>query len=175
MIIVISDEADLAENCMKVCITMQTKNIAQQRKVMTVTSSAFKVNGTIPIKYTCRGENINPPLDISDIPSSTSCLAVIIDDKDAPGGTWLHWTVWNIPVTHHIEEDNIPGQQGRNDFRRNTYGGPCPPSGTHRYYFKVYALDEVLDLGEGASLDELESAMADHIVGYGELIGRFSK
>lgn len=174
MIIVISDDGGLMQNCMKVRLIMQTKNITQT-KVMTVTSSAFRTNGSIPAKYTCKGENINPPLDISDIPPNARSLALIIDDPDAPGGTWLHWAVWNIPVTHHLQEDDIPGQQARNDFRRNTYGGPCPPSGKHRYFFKIYALDEVLDLAEGATFKELESAMADHIVGYGELVGRFSK
>ena len=147
----------------------------ENRQTLRVSSSAFKPGEFIPVKYTCRGEDINPPLDVSGIPAGTKGLAVIIDDPDAPGGTWLHWSVWNIPVTHHIMEDDIPGQQGANDFGRNTYGGPCPPSGKHRYFFKVFALDEVLDLGEGASLQDLQNAMKGHIIGYGELMGLFEK
>jgi Raf kinase inhibitor-like YbhB/YbcL family protein len=125
---------------------MQAKKSTEEYGALKVTSSVFKPNGYIPVKYTCKGEDINPPLDISGIPAHAKCLALIIDDPDAPDGTWLHWMVWNVPVTHHLMEDDIPGQQGRNDFGRNTYGGPCPPSGIHRYFFKVFALDEILDL-----------------------------
>lgn len=150
---------------------MQTNKGTVEIGALKVTSSGFKTNGYIPVKYTCKGDDVNPPLDISGIPTQARGLALIIDDPDAPGGTWLHWTVWNIPVTHHILEDDIPGQQGLNDFGRNTYGGPCPPSGIHRYFFKVFALDETLDLAEGASRQELETAMNGHIIGYGELIG----
>jgi Raf kinase inhibitor-like YbhB/YbcL family protein len=154
---------------------MQTKRSTEEGAALKVTSSAFKPNGYIPVKYTCKGEDVNPPLDVSGMPAQTKGLTLIIDDPDAPGGSWLHWTVWNIPLTHHLMEDYIPGQQGKNDFGRTKYGGPCPPSGTHRYFFKVYALDEVLDLTEGASRRELETAMKDHIVGYGELIGLCKK
>ena len=156
-------------------MTMQSKKSTVEGTDLKISSSAFKPNGYIPVKYTCKGEDVNPPLDISGTPAHASCLALIIDDPDASGGTWLHWTVWNIPVTHHILEDDIPGQQGRNDFGRNAYGGPCPPSGAHRYLFRVFALDEVLDLAEGASRQELETAMVGHIIGYGELVGLFKK
>jgi Raf kinase inhibitor-like YbhB/YbcL family protein len=142
---------------------------------LTITSTAFKAHEQIPKKYTCKGHDINPPLDIKGIPDKAVSLALIVDDPDAPGNTWLHWAVWNIPILHHIQEDEIPGQQGRNDFGRNSYGGPCPPSGTHRYFFKVYALDEVLDLQEGASRQELERALHGHVLAYGELIGLFKK
>ncbi len=105
---------------------MQTENQEKEFRALTVTSTAFKTGEPIPRKYTCIGEDINPPLDIKSFTPETKSLALIIDDPDAPKGTWLHWTVWNIPVTHHIREDIIPGQQGHNDFGRNTYGGPCP-------------------------------------------------
>lgn len=154
---------------------MQTERSTEEKGALKITSSAFKPNGYIPVKYTCKGEDINPPLDISGIPPHTRCLALIVDDPDAPDGAWLHWTVWNVPVTHHLMEDDIPGQQGMNDFGRNTYGGPCPPSGIHRYFFKVFALDEILDLAEGASRQELDTAMKGHVISYGELIGLFRK
>jgi Raf kinase inhibitor-like YbhB/YbcL family protein len=129
----------------------------------------------MPSRFTCDGLNINPPLDIGRIPEHTKSIALIIDDPDAPHTTFIHWVVWNIPVTTHIEEDSIPGTEGRNDFHRNHYGGPCPPSGTHRYFFKVYALDSLLDLKAGSAKKELLEAMEGHILGYGELIGLYKR
>ena len=142
---------------------------------MKLTSTAFKHNGNIPIQYTCQGDDINPPLSISDIPEGTKSLALIIDDPDAPSKTWVHWVVFNIPVTTEIQENIVPGKQGYNDFGRNDYGGPCPPSGTHRYFHKLYALNKVLGLGEGITKSELEAAMKGNILAQAELIGLYKK
>lgn len=153
---------------------MQKTETVTDYKTLIVTSKAFEPNGPIPARYTCDGEDINPPIDVTDIPPESKSLVFIIDDPDAPAGTWLHWLLWNIPVTHHIRENEVPGVEGMNDFGRVAYGGPCPPSGTHRYFFRIYALDDLLDLTEGAERKEVESAMRDHIVAYGELVGTYS-
>ena len=137
---------------------------------LSISSPAFKENGFIPAEYTCDGANINPPLYIEGIPKEAQCLALIVDDPDAPMGIWVHWVVWNIPATHHLKEKTVHGTQGMNDFRKHTYGGPCPPSGTHRYFFKVYALDELLVLPATANKQQLERAMSNHILAFCELI-----
>ena len=142
---------------------------------LAVTSAAFKANDFIPSLYTCDGKNINPPLRIDHIPDEAKSLALIVDDPDAPGGLWVHWVVWNIPVTHEIPENKIPGIEGLNDFKRHHYGGPCPPSGTHHYFFKIYALDTVLDIPEKTNKTDLEKAMQPHIVGFGEIIGLYKR
>ena len=144
-------------------------------KTLKITSDVFRDNDVIPSRYTCDGKNINPPLTIEGIPEATKSLAMIVDDPDAPSGMWVHWIVWDIPVTHHIKEDHIPGKEGVNDFKRHHYGGPCPPSGTHRYFFKVYALDFIPILSETTEKENLEKAISDHIVGFGELIGLYKK
>ena len=113
---------------------------------MKITSSEFKHNESIPRKYTCQGQDINPPLAIEDIPSQAKSLALIVDDPDAPGGMWVHWVVFDMPLITEIAEDSIPGTQGMNDCNRKDYGGPCPPSGTHRYFFKLSSLDVILIL-----------------------------
>jgi Raf kinase inhibitor-like YbhB/YbcL family protein len=154
---------------------MQQTEVKADFKVLTVTSESFASKTVIPRKFTCEGEDVNPPLDIGGIPEETKSIVLIVEDPDAPSGTWLHWLVWNIPVTHHIHENEIPGDQGLNDFGRNIYGGPCPPSGTHRYFFKIYALDDLLDLPEGSLRKDVEDAMLDHIVAYGELEGRYKR
>jgi len=143
--------------------------------IMKLTSPEFENNKFIPKKFTCQGQDINPGLNIQDIPKETKSMALIVDDPDAPMGDWVHWVVFNIPVVSKIEEDSIPGKQGSNDFGRKDYGGPCPPSGTHRYFFKIYALDTELDLGEGVSKRELENAMEAHILAKAELIGLYKK
>lgn len=140
-----------------------------------VSSAAFQQEELIPLKYTCDGKNVNPPLDIENIPEEAKCLALIVDDPDAPAGTWVHWLVWNIPVTHHIRENEVHGTEGMNDFQQPHYGGPCPPSGTHRYFFKVYALNALLDLPPGARKHRLEKAMSEHIIAFGELIGMYKR
>ncbi|MBU0694186.1 MAG: YbhB/YbcL family Raf kinase inhibitor-like protein [Candidatus Omnitrophica bacterium] len=142
---------------------------------MRITSPEFEHNGIIPKKFTCQGDDVNPALSIEGIPEGTKSLALIVDDPDAPMGTWVHWVVFDIPVASGIDEGSIPGKQGINDFRRKDYGGPCPPSGTHRYFFKIYALDRELNLKEGISKKELESAMQAHILEKAELIGLYKK
>ena len=144
-------------------------------KKIDISSAAFKENGFIPRRYTCDGKNVNPALNFDHIPSGTSTLAIIVDDLDAPGGTWTHWLIWNIPFTHHLKEDHAPGTQGINDFGKNNYGGPCPPKGTHRYFFKVYALGCQLDILKNSNNEALEKAMAGHVLGFGELIGLYKR
>ena len=144
-------------------------------KALIISSDAFKDHGYIPGKYTCDGDNINPPLTIGNIPKETKSLALIIDDQDAPIRSWVHWIVWNIPPAKKIKENEILGDEGVNDFGNNNYGGPCPPSGTHNYIFKIYALDELLDLNPGATKIELEKAMAPHIIGFGKLVGLYKR
>jgi Raf kinase inhibitor-like YbhB/YbcL family protein len=149
--------------------------IGGENRVMKLTSPEFNDNEFIPKKFTRRGENINPELIIDDIPAGTQSIALICDDPDAPGKDWVHWVVFNIPVTAKIEENSSPGKQGVNDFGRNGYDGPCPPFGTHRYIFKIYALDTELDLEEGISKADLERAMEGHILARAELIGLYKK
>ena len=142
---------------------------------MKLTATEFKNNELMPKKFTCEGDDINPALIIEGAPSNTKSLALIMDDPDAPMGTWVHWVVFNIPAISRIEENSIPGTQGSNNSRRNDYHGPCPPSGTHRYFFKIYALDKELDLASGASKGELEKAMQGHILDKAELVGLYKK
>lgn len=154
---------------------MHPADITSEYKPLNITSTAFRAGERIPSKYTCEGKDINPPLDIDGIPEKAISLVLIVDDPDAPGKTWVHWLVWNIPITHHIKENSVPGEQGWNDFKKVSYGGPCPPSGTHRYFFKVYALDALLKLSPRTIKKELELAMGDHILAYGELVGLFTR
>jgi len=170
--------------------TVFLKNILQNKKVvlqnniissqnyMKIVSPAFQNNETIPKRYTCDGENINPPLYFEDLPQGTKSLVLIVDDPDAPMGTFLHWLVFNIPSeTKLIEENSIPqgAKLGKNDFGKNSYGGPCPPYGQHRYFFKLYALDATLDLENGVTLSEIKSAMRNHILSEAELIGLYQR
>lgn len=142
---------------------------------MELTSPAFKNNEFIPVKYTCKGQDINPQLDISGLPEKTKCLSLIVDDPDAPGGTWVHWVVFNIPVVEQIKENSVPGKLGITNSGKRDFHGPCPPSGTHRYFFKLYALDTELHLKEGISKGALEKAMQGHILGRAELVGLYKK
>ena len=142
---------------------------------MKLESLGFENNGFIPGKFTCDGIDINPGLIIEDIPEETKRLALIMEDPDAPMGTWVHWVVFNIHVTDVIEENTVPGTQGTNDFRKLEYGGPCPPSGTHRYFFKLFALDEKLHIEEGCKKKELEEAMEGHILATAELVGLYER
>lgn len=144
-------------------------------KKIDVSSAAFKENGLIPPRYTCDGKNVSPALIFDNIPKATQSLSIIVDDPDAPAGTWVHWLIWNIPVTHHLKEDHTIGTQGINDFNKQIYGGPCPPKGTHRYFFKVYALDCKLEIPGSSNKADLEKAMGGHILGFGELIGLYKK
>lgn len=142
---------------------------------MKITSPEFKNNEAIPQKFTCEGKDINPAFFIEGIPAGTKTLALIMDDPDAPMGTWVHWVVYNIAPVPRIEEDSVPGKQCLNNFRRESYGGPCPPSGMHRYFFKIYALDTELNLAKGATKGALEQAMQGHILDKAELIGLYKK
>jgi len=150
----------------------------QIKNMMTVTSLVFKQNEMIPKQYSCDGENINPPLTIVNVPDNVKSLVLIVDDPDAPSGVWTHWLVWNIdPKTTDIKENSAPAnaEVGKNDFGKLEYGGPCPPAGTHRYFFKVYALDTVLNLSQGANRSQLDQIMKGHIIDKGELMGKYSK
>lgn len=145
---------------------------------ITITSAAFANASSIPPQYTCDGADVSPPLSIAGVPREARSLALIVDDPDAPGGTWVHWLLWNVdPKPSAIGEASVPSgaTQGRNDFGRNTYGGPCPPSGTHRYFFKVYALDRMLDLKAGSGKADLERAMQGHVLSEGAILGLYKR
>lgn len=146
--------------------------------IMKISSPAFENNKFIPIDYTCDGKGLNPPLIISEVPVKAESLVLIVDDPDAPGGTWVHWTVWNIdPKTTRIEENSVPIKtvEGTTSFGRAGYGGPCPPSGTHRYFFKLYSLDTKLNLPSETPKSGLLEAMANHILAEAELVGLYSR
>ena len=145
---------------------------------MKITTTAFQEGGNIPSKFTCDGADANPPLRFEGVPAEAKSLALIVDDADAPGGLFTHWLVWNIdPTTTTVEENSAPanGVQGKNDFGKSGYGGPCPPSGTHRYFFKIFALDRQLDLAAGSKRAQLDAQMRGHIMAQGELMGRYSR
>jgi Raf kinase inhibitor-like YbhB/YbcL family protein len=144
-------------------------------KKLSVKSPAFENNKLIPVKYTCDGADVNPPLTIEGVPQETKTLVLIVDDPDAPMGTWDHWIVWNIPPTSKIEENMVPGTEGMGSYRKHAYGGPCPPYGTHRYFFKVYALDTQLDLKSNSTKKDVEKAMEGHILAEGELVGLYRR
>lgn len=144
---------------------------------MELKSPAFEKGGRIPAKYTCDGDDVSPPLEIGDIPEETETLALVMDDPDAPMGVFDHWVVWNIPAdTTELPEDTQPdGTPGRNDFGRLDYGGPCPPSGTHTYRLRVYALDRDLDLPRGSAKGELQREMEGHVLDESLLTGDYSR
>jgi Raf kinase inhibitor-like YbhB/YbcL family protein len=146
---------------------------------LTVTSTAFKEGGMIPGKYTCDDRDLSPQIAWSGVPAGAKSIALICDDPDAPAGTWVHWVVFNIPATAKelAEGASMPAgaKQGINDFRKLPYGGPCPPGGTHRYFFKVYALDSALTLKEGATKGELLRAMEGHVLAQGQLMGKYKR
>jgi Raf kinase inhibitor-like YbhB/YbcL family protein len=161
---------------MKFSITHTTTRLTfREIDHLHVSSPAFDDNGFIPSRFTCDGANVNPPLEITDIPAGAQSLALIVDDPDAPVRPWVHWLAWNLPVTSHINEDTPLKEQGINDFRENKYGGPCPPYGVHRYFFKVYALNTLLTLNEFADKKALERAMNGHVLAYGELVGLYMR
>jgi Raf kinase inhibitor-like YbhB/YbcL family protein len=148
-----------------------------------IKSASFEEGGMIPSKYTCDGEDISPSLSWTPPPKGTKSLALICDDPDAPMGTWVHWVLFSLPPEVTELSESIPpdkvlkigAKQGRNDFGKIGYGGPCPPRGTHRYYFKLYALDSEIDLEPGATKDELIKAMKRHILAETQLIGRYKR
>lgn len=144
---------------------------------MNILSPAFPNGGDIPAKYTCDGSNAVPKLDLSDIPQNAKSLALIVDDPDAPNGTFNHWVIWNIdPSVKKIDSSDLAGStNGKNSAGKNDYIGPCPPSGTHRYFFKVYALDEKINLDNNSKRDDLLQAMEGHILAQGELMGKYER
>ncbi len=142
---------------------------------MKLSSPDFAHEGRIPRRFTCDGEGTSPALEIQDIPEGTRSLALIVDDPDAPSGTFVHWVLFNVAPTDSIARGSKPGVEGTNDYPGLGYGGPCPPSGTHRYYFKLYALDALLDLKEGAERDKLERAMQGHIKAEAQLMGLYGR
>lgn len=149
----------------------------EKEKVATliVRSVAFSHNGHIPLQYTCEGENFNPPIEIGNVPRESETLALIMEDPDAPRGLFVHWVVWDLPPHSSIVENTNQGISGKNGFGKIGYGGPCPPSGTHRYFFRVYALDYSPDLEPGADKHALLDAIRDHILAEGELMGLYGK
>lgn len=149
-----------------------------ENKTLKITTPEFDYMKKMPVKFSCKGEDVNPRLEIEGVPVGTKSLVLIIDDPDAPMGNWDHWIVWNISAdTKVIEEDSVPkgAVEGINDFGKNSYGGPCPPSGTHRYFFKLYALDKVLDLPSNSRKKVILDAIDGHILDYSELVGLFAK
>ena len=150
---------------------------------ITLTSTAFRDGQPIPRQYTCDGVNISPPLEWTGIPKTAKTIAIITDDPDAPAGTWVHWVLYNLPADNIGMVENVAGTdevkgggfQGKNDFKQIGYGGPCPPSGMHRYFFKIYAVDSELPLKAGATKAELEGALQGHIMAQGQLIGTYKK
>lgn len=144
-------------------------------QLLKIDSPVFENEELIPARYTCEGEDINPPLTIGDIPEGTKTLALIVEDPDAPNGTFDHWVVWNIPVTDKIEENSNPGISGENGFGKTGYGGPCPPTGTHRYFFRVYALDAALDLKAGSNKKLLLEEIDEHLLAMGEIMAKYAK
>ena len=147
-----------------------------------LTSTAFKEGEPIPRQYTCDGVNVSPSLEWSGVPKSAKTLVIFADDPDAPAGAWVHWVLYNLPADNIGMVENLPatdelragGFQGKNDFGKIGYGGPCPPSGTHRYFFKIYALDSELPLKASATKAEVEKAMEGHVVAQGQLMGTYS-
>jgi hypothetical protein len=155
----------------------------ERTMTMEITSTAFANEGMIPRRYTCDGEDISPPLSWRGVPPGAKSLALIADDPDAPRKTWVHWVVYNVPAESGGLPENVPpektivggGRQGTSNFGRVGYGGPCPPSGTHRYFFKLYALDAELGLAPGATKEELLQAMAGHVLAEAQLMGRYRR
>ncbi|OGU60375.1 MAG: phosphatidylethanolamine-binding protein [Ignavibacteria bacterium RBG_13_36_8] len=150
---------------------------------MVIQSIAFEEGEMIPKKYTCDDKNVSPPLSWTDIPSDTKSFALIYDDPDAPVGTWVHWVIYDIPANINSLPENVPTQkifedgtkQGINDFRKIGYGGPCPPGGTHRYFFKLYALDSDLNLNPGLTKSELLKSIEKHIILKAILSGKYKR
>jgi hypothetical protein len=148
---------------------------AEQLKI---SSPAFENNGEIPGKYTCDGVNVNPPLKIENVPSEIKSLGLVFDDIDAPRGTYVHWILWNIgPSVKEIKENSVPegAVQGMNDFKKRHYGGPCPPGRAHKYVFRIYALDTLLNLSQNSTKKDLEKAMEGHIISRAQLMGVYKR
>ena len=165
-------------------ISTKSGNLSKQaptpseNRTMEIASTSFQNNTPIPKKYTCDGVNINPAFSISNVPAAAKSLALIVSDSDAPGGDFIHWLVWNItPTTTQIAEGTAPtgAVVGENDFSKNGYSGPCPPSGTHRYIYTIYALDTILRLDSGAKKIDVQKTIAGHLLSAPALIGTYSR
>lgn len=142
---------------------------------MKILANDFEDGKMMPKKFTCQGEDINPSLKFLNIAKNAKSLALIMDDPDAPNKTFVHWVMYNMPIVNKIGENSSLGIEGMNSAGSIGYFGPCPPSGTHRYFFKLYALDSILDLKKGASKEDLEKAMKDHIIEKAQIIGLYKK
>ncbi len=150
---------------------------------MVLRSPAFSEGGMIPPRYTCDGDDVSPPLSWTDVPDGTVSFALICDDPDAPAGTWVHWVLTDLPAAARELPERVPaerqlrtgGRQGTTDFGRIGYGGPCPPGGTHRYFFKLYALDRTLGLAAGSTKGQVEQAMKGHVLAEARLMGRYRR
>lgn len=141
-------------------------------------STVFEHNGNIPLEYTCDGKDLAPVLNISEVPQDAKELVLIVDDPDAPMGTWVHWVLYNIPANiTKIDAQNLPkeAKQGMTDFGKIGWGGPCPPSGTYRYFFKLYAINKTIDLPLGAKKSQVEKEMQGHIIEKTEIIGLYKR
>jgi Raf kinase inhibitor-like YbhB/YbcL family protein len=164
-------------------VTPSVSTTTEVNMSLGLTSPAFQPGSPLPVAYSCRGRDVSPALNWGESPAGTKSLALIMDDPDAPMGTWVHWVIYNIPASARGLPEAVPAGpqlkdgslQGKNSGGQNGYNGPCPPSGTHRYFFKLYALDTALTLSSGASKDQLLKAMQGHILAQAELMGTFSK
>jgi Raf kinase inhibitor-like YbhB/YbcL family protein len=162
----------------------QPTQVSEGGVTMKLTSSAFTEGAMIPSRYTCDGQDISPPLAWADVPMGTKAMALICDDPDAAAGTWVHWVLFNLPADSTGLPEGVPaadrtlktgGAQGTNSFRRIGYGGPCPSGGTHRYFFKLYALDGPLALGNNATAKDVTTAMKGHVLAETQLMGRYKR
>lgn len=165
---------------LKYIMTLAPFLLAQEASAMKLTSKDFTHEGNIPQLFTCEGKDLSPELSWSDVPEGTKSFVMIMDDPDAPMGTYDHWVLFNIPgqtrsFVQGMKEYPVGSVKGQNSWKRNDYGGPCPPTGVHRYFFKLYALDSNLGLVEGATKHEVEQAMQGHILGQTELMGKYQK
>lgn len=171
------------------CITSQPEQEAlieedTGMETISLSSNVFEDGDTLAATYTCDGEDISPDLSWDTVPAGTKSIALVMDDPDAPGKTWVHWVIYNIPANRTGLPGGVPKNkslndrslQGKNDFGRIGYNGPCPPPGKpHRYFFKLYALDTILNLKSGAAKSQLESAMSGHVLAQGEMIGKYGR
>ncbi|HTV64153.1 MAG TPA: YbhB/YbcL family Raf kinase inhibitor-like protein [Bryocella sp.] len=166
---------------LSLCAAMVFTQTDQHLKL---TSSAFAAGAEIPEKYSCKGEDLSPALAWSGAPEKTAAWAIVMDDPDAPAGDWVHWVMWNLPASARSLPEGIARReqpedgaaQGRNSFGKTGYNGPCPPLGqTHRYFFRLYALDQKLDLAPGASRSQLDTAMKGHVLAQAEYMGKFHR
>jgi hypothetical protein len=156
----------------------QNQNKSNTTTPMTISSPAFADNQAIPKQYTCDGEGINPPLQFSNVPSEAKSLALLVEDPDAPAGTWIHWLMWNIsPAVNQIAQNSVPegAVQGQGSSGQNVYGAPCPPGGTHHYIFTVYALRDKLNLPSYSTAENFQAAMQGHIIDQAQLVGVYGR